>query len=297
MPQAPQSTSRQAWNERLVSARRLAQRREDGHYHLPVRDPSGRVAPIGRWLHKQIRLARQGMLDDSRRRALLNSGFDLNPRRGRPGKRMQEHNPAQIVEHLDDLVKDGRQFGVIYADPPWHYDNQGTRAATGRHYQGMSLDEMAALPVCRLAAADCYLHLWTTNGFLGDAINLMQHWGFEYKSNFVWVKPQMGLGNYWRLSHEILLLGKRGRPVWRARDLMSWAEHPRTAHSAKPEVFRTAIERASQGPYLELFGRRTAPGWTVWGNQIDRNDLLTQLHTAGTGSREADPSGTVSGQD
>lgn len=281
MPDSPKHDARQAWNQRLQSARQQATRHEDGHYHLPMRDATGRVAPLGRWLHHQLRQARRGELDDSRRRALLNSGFDLTPRRGRPGRGRRDPEPAQIVERLDDLVGTGRRFGVIYADPPWHYANQGTRAATGNHYHGMSQDQLAALPVEALAAEDCFLHLWTANGFLNDALDLMRHWGFTYKSNFVWIKPQMGLGNYWRLSHEILLLGRRGRPVWRARDLMSWQQRARTAHSAKPEVFRTAIERASAGPYLELFGRRTAPGWTVWGNQIDRNDLLTELHTRG----------------
>lgn len=99
----------------------------------------------------------------------------------------------------------------------------------------------------------------------------LRAWGFEFKSQFVWGKPQLGLGNYWRIAHELLLLGRRGSPEWRARDLRSWGEFPRRGHSAKPEEVRTMIERACEGPYLELFGRRAAPGWTVWGNQVSRD--------------------------
>ena len=68
------------------------------------------------------------------------------------------------VDDLSKLVAAGRKFGTIYSDPPWLYDNQGTRAATGNHYGGMTIDELAALPVRDLAADDAHLHLWTTNG-------------------------------------------------------------------------------------------------------------------------------------
>ncbi|PZR91011.1 MAG: hypothetical protein DLM68_03990 [Hyphomicrobiales bacterium] len=49
---------------------------------------------------------------------------------------------------------------------------------------------------------------------------------------------------------------------------MSWFECARGGHSAKPEQVRAMIERASPGPYLELFGRLRADGWTVFGDQV-----------------------------
>jgi N6-adenosine-specific RNA methylase IME4 len=175
------------------------------------------------------------------------------------------------VEDLSALSQRGDRFGTIYADPPWLYGNQGTRAATGNHYGGMTVEEIAALPIRELAADNAHLHLWTTNAFLFDCKAIMEAWGFEYKSCFVWVKPQMGLGNYWRLSHEFMLFGVRGSAPFRARDQKSWLECARGKHSAKPEQVRQMIEKVSPGPYLELFGRSTAQGWTVWGNQIERN--------------------------
>jgi len=175
------------------------------------------------------------------------------------------------VADLDRLVDAGRKFGTIYADPPWLYDNQGTRASTGNHYDGLTVDQLCALPVGELVADDAHLHLWTTNGFLFDCPRIFEAWGFEFRSSFVWVKSQIGIGNYWRNSHEFLLTAIRGDAKrFNDHSIRSWLECDRGAHSAKPEQVRSYIERASPGPYLELFGRRSAAGWAVWGNQIER---------------------------
>lgn len=171
------------------------------------------------------------------------------------------------IDSLDELVG-VKSFQCIYADPPWPYDNQGTRAATDNHYATMTLESIAHLPVNRLVAKNAHLHLWTTNAFLPAAFSLISDWGFTYKSCLLWVKPKIGLGNYWRVSHEFLLLGVRGSLGFSNRSQRSWVEADRLAHSQKPEVFRELIEQVSPGPYLELFGRKTVPGWTVWGNQV-----------------------------
>lgn len=175
---------------------------------------------------------------------------------------------TRICTSLEVLTPNS--FATVYADPPWEYDNSSTRAAANGHYGTMTLERLKALPVDKLAATDAHLHLWTTNAFLFDAKSLMEAWGFEYKSVFVWVKPQMGIGNYWRVSHEFLLFGIRGNCPFLSHEEMSWDLIDRTAHSSKPEKIRRAIERTSPGPYLEMFGRRPATGWTVFGNQIQK---------------------------
>ncbi len=171
-----------------------------------------------------------------------------------------------ITDNFDELL--GQRYGCVYADPPWRYGNQGTRSATDKHYSGMSVDEICDLPVADICADVGHLHLWTTNGFLFDAQRVMESWGFTYKSCFVWVKPQMGIGNYWRVSHEFLLLGVKGKQTFISKSLKSWASFNRTKHSAKPEEIRGFIEKASPGPYVELFARRTATGWSSWGNEV-----------------------------
>ncbi len=179
---------------------------------------------------------------------------------------------GKMVRRLSELVDEGKQFSTVYADPPWNYDNRASRAAAANHYETMTLDDICAEPVEALAAVNAHLHLWTTSGFLKEAFEVIDAWGFEYKSSFVWVKDDIGMGNYWRLSHEFLLLGVRGNLRFRDRTLRSWIRAARTEHSRKPGIVRTLIEQASPGPYLELYGREELrdSAWTVYGNQIER---------------------------
>lgn len=186
-------------------------------------------------------------------------------------KTIEPHGQGCTAKDLTTLIKHGARFGTIYVDPPWQYGNQSTRAATDNHYPTMTVDEICALPVADLAADVSHLHLWTTNGFLFECPRIMAAWGFDYKSCFVWAKPQMGIGNYWRVSHEFLLLGVKGKSTFLNRGLMSWASIERGEHSSKPDRVRHMIEAASPGPRLELFGRYVSEGWTVWGNEIDRS--------------------------
>jgi len=186
------------------------------------------------------------------------------------------------VACLSTLRYSGTRFQTVYADPPWLYGNQATRAATGNHYGGMTVEEIAELPVREFVADNAHLHMWTTNGFLFEAKAIMEAWGFEYKSCFVWVKPQMGIGNYWRVSHEFLLFGLRGKLPFQDHGQMSWRALDRTEHSAKPRAVRDIIEKVSPGPRIELFGREVSPGWAVWGNQINKN-----LFTHGVGELAA----------
>jgi N6-adenosine-specific RNA methylase IME4 len=182
---------------------------------------------------------------------------------------VSKDGPA-TVDNLNTLIAQGLKYRTIYADPPWRYSNQGTRAATDNHYPTMPVDAIAALPIAQLAEDAAHLHLWTTNAFLFESKRIIEAWGFEYKSCLVWVKPQMGIGNYWRVSHEFLLLGVRGNFAFADHSQMSWVQADRTVHSRKPAIVRKMIETVSPGPRLELFGRQTCEGWTVWGNQIER---------------------------
>ena len=176
------------------------------------------------------------------------------------------------VSDLSKLIDTGQKFPTVYADPPWSYDNSASRAAAVNHYPTLTVDEICSEPVLQLAAEDAHLHLWTTNAFLQNAFQVIDAWGFQFKSCFVWVKTEIGMGNYWRVSHEFLMLGVRGHLTFKDRTLPSWIEAHRTAHSRKPAIVRSLIERVSPGPYLELYGREELPNsaWTVHGNQVER---------------------------
>ena len=174
------------------------------------------------------------------------------------------------ISDLKNLINNNKKFSTIYADPPWQYSNQATRSSTDNHYKTMTVEDISNLPVPELTTENAHLHLWTTNAFLFEAKQIIEAWGFEYKSCFVWVKPQMGIGNYWRVSHEFMLFGLKGKQPFMDRGQMSWRQIDRTKHSKKPEDVAQIIELVSPGPYLELFGRQTRENWTVWGNEIRR---------------------------
>jgi N6-adenosine-specific RNA methylase IME4 len=182
-----------------------------------------------------------------------------------------EPRGAGIVGSLRQIIDRGERFATVYADPPWRYGNQGTRAATDDHYITMTPDEICAEPVADIVEDNAHLHLWTTNAFHEAAFDVIRAWGFTYKSCFVWIKPQMGIGNYWRVSHEFLLFAVRGKAPFLVHDEPSWGEFDRGEHSSKPAEMIGKIERVSRGPYLEMYGRRppAKPGWTVYGNQVE----------------------------
>lgn len=186
-------------------------------------------------------------------------------------------NPGQfttpsIVTDLQVLLASGAQFPTIYADPPWEYSNRAARGAATRHYATMSMEQLCRLPVQQLAAPNSHLHIWVTSPLLPEVFDVIKAWGFSYRSSFVWIKPQLGLGNYWRVSHELLLFASRGNLPFQNNAQRSWMLAKRKRHSEKPYAIREIIERVSPGPYLELFGRLEIPNsnWTVYGNQVER---------------------------
>ena len=187
-----------------------------------------------------------------------------------PRKKPETNQETCQISDLESLVEKRKKFGTIYADCPWPYENQATRSATSTQYDTMSLTDICALPIDELTTENAHLHLWTTNAFLFESKDVIESWGFEYKSCFVWVKQQMGIGNYWRVSHEFLLLGVKGSCPFYEKNHKSWLELPRGKHSVKPEEIPEIIEKVSPGPYLELFARRGRKNWTVWGNEIEK---------------------------
>jgi N6-adenosine-specific RNA methylase IME4 len=133
----------------------------------------------------------------------------------------------------------------------------------------MTTEQIAALPVGKLADSDAHLWLWVTNATLFAGQTVMRAWGFTYRSCLTWVKPGLGLGSsYLRNNTEHLLLGTKGRARIRYRSQPTWLYAPKQDHSHKPEEQYAVIERCSPGPYLELFARRKRVGWQAWGNEV-----------------------------
>lgn len=166
-----------------------------------------------------------------------------------------------------------KKYGVIYADPPWHFtpysETTGMDRAADNHYPTMDVDVICALDVP--ATTDCVLFLWATVPMLPDALRVMAAWGFAYKSHFVWIKDKAGTGFWNRNKHELLLIGTRGQvpAPEHGEQYESAIESPRSLHSAKPFAFREMIEELFPTlPRIELFAREQVVGWDAWGNEI-----------------------------
>ena len=173
-------------------------------------------------------------------------------------------------------------YGVILADPPWSYNNSGTRGAAANIYPTMTDADIQALPIGELAAPDCVLLMWATWPKLAEAcIPTIAAWGFDYVTAFPWVKITQvsrdlwgelqiqvpyGVGFWARGTSEPLLIAKRGNPKPPPNGFIGLLS-PNLSHSRKPESVYEYAE-ALPGPYLELFARRKREGWDSWGNQV-----------------------------
>ena len=205
-----------------------------------------------------------------------------------------EH-PDRFVTSLQTLIDAGRKFRTIMCDPPWAFNDEATRAAASNHYPTMTVEQIAAEPVSQLAADACFLNLWCPSAFLPAAFEVMEAWNFQFSSSsFVWVKPNLGTGNYWRMAHEYLLLGRKNNPSFLDHSQRSWLEAERTTHSTKPEIIRSIIEKVSPGPYLEMYGRRLPPNpqWIVYGNQLAPSNGHSRLYSRSATSTNPKPKET-----
>ncbi len=156
-------------------------------------------------------------------------------------------------------------FQVIVADPPWRYESGNSLP-----YPTMDIEEIKAMPVAEIADEDAVLWLWTTNAHLRVAFDVIEAWGFEYRTLLTWVKDRMGTGEWLRGQTEHCMLAIRGKPVFLNGSHTTVLEAARREHSRKPEEFYELVEATSPGNKLELFAREQRDGWRPFGNQIDK---------------------------
>ena len=179
-----------------------------------------------------------------------------------------------------------KKYKIIYADPPWRYDQKRLQGVAEKHYATMNINDICALPVADLADKDCVLFLWATFPMLPEALKLIKAWGFEYKTvAFVWLKQNKkspswfyGLGFWTRGNAEVCLLAKRGKPKRSSASVHQFIISPVEQHSKKPDITRERIvELMGDVPRIELFARQKAEGWDVWGNEAPDSIKLPEM--------------------
>ena len=192
------------------------------------------------------------------------------------GNRQKKEQARQYAEQVKDAPPLQKVYNVLYADPPWSYGPENPQGGTASaHYATMELDEICDyLKAHNIKVAEnSVLFLWVTNPFLRKALRVIESWGFDYKTNAVWVKTDLqkpGSGYYVRGHHELLFIATRGSftPLDKniAPPISSVIYHSVGEHSEKPQVVYDLIERLYPNcVYLELFARNRRRGWDCLG--------------------------------
>ena len=184
-----------------------------------------------------------------------------------------------------------KKYKTILMDPPWAEIGGGKiKRGADRHYGVLKTPDIIQTILTSAWAPDrsgCHVWCWVTDNYLRDGLMIFDALGVRYIRTFCWTKiladsdgrskidedglPRlhMGLGQYGRGSHELVLFGVIGRQKALARDQRSVVCAPVTGHSRKPERFYDLIETVSPAPRLELFARHTRPGWDSWGAEVN----------------------------
>ncbi|WP_299505217.1 MT-A70 family methyltransferase [Cypionkella sp.] len=185
---------------------------------------------------------------------------------------------ADLISPFRDLRPAGG-FDLIMADFPWQYEMRsdlGYEKSPQAYYKTMSIDEGKAMPVELLAARDCLLWFWAVGPMLPQALELIDAWGFTFKTSGHWVKQTknarqtFGTGYILRNAGEPFLIATRGAPKT-TRSVRNTIFGLARQHSRKPEeCFREAEKLMPNAQRCELFSRQQRAGWTCWGNEAEK---------------------------
>lgn len=179
-----------------------------------------------------------------------------------------------------------KKYGIIYADPPWHYrvySKKGAGRSAESHYPTMTIEEIQALPVSELSDKDCALFMWITFPLLKESLSVLSAWGFKFKTiAFVWIKQNRksdslfwGMGYWTRANAEFCVLATKGKPKRMAKNVHQVIVSHIEEHSKKPDEARRRIVRLMGDlPRIELFARQKTAGWDVWGNELESDIIL-----------------------
>jgi N6-adenosine-specific RNA methylase IME4 len=214
---------------------------------------------------------------------------------------------VNIIDYKATVAKDfvkeftDKTYSTILADPPWRFENRTGKMAPEHkrlsRYPTLELSEIKEIPVHLVANTNSHLYLWVPNALLKEGLEVMEAWGFTYKSNLIWHKVRKdggpdgrGVGFYFRNTTEIILFGIRGkmRTLQAGRRQVNIIRTQKQEHSRKPDELYRIIETCSPGPYLELFARGKRKGWDVFGNQATEDykpDWKTYEHNSHTSKK------------
>lgn len=179
------------------------------------------------------------------------------------------------------------KYAIIYADPPWRFNNKRTggsmKSGADFQYPTMTVGEICCLPIQNICADNCTLFMWWVPSQPEAAIAVAKAWGFKIKTmvGFDWVKLtkkgklHFGMGFYTRMGSEACLIATKGKVKRISASVRAVIQAERLGHSRKPpEVRDRIVKLMGDIPRAELFAREQTPGWAVFGNQVENSIIL-----------------------
>jgi N6-adenosine-specific RNA methylase IME4 len=178
-----------------------------------------------------------------------------------------------------DIFNTDKKYSIVYADPPWSYKDKASAGKRGACYKYpvMPHEDICNLPIKNITTDNCILFMWITMPKLNECLDVINSWGFKYKTNaFTWIKQNkisdtlfMGMGRWTRANSELCLLATKGKPKRIDAGVHSVVISHIESHSKKPDEVRNRIEKlCGNVPRIELFAREECEGWDCWGNEI-----------------------------
>lgn len=175
---------------------------------------------------------------------------------------------AEIMKVIESgALEHVSEFEIVLADPPWRYDFSETECREiENNYPTATIED-----ICSHApktTPDSILFLWATAPKLREAMQVVDAWGFTYKTHAVWDKCKIGMGYWFRGQHELLIVATKGKasPPIAENRVSSIFKESRTEHSKKPDCVYEWIESAFVSyKKLEMYARSNRPGWKSWG--------------------------------
>lgn len=170
-----------------------------------------------------------------------------------------------------DIYNTKNKYKIIYADPPWSYNNNTTGTQPKDHYKLMNLKDICDMPIKTISEENAVLFLWVVVPQIEEALQVIKSWGFKYKTHFIWDKIKHNMGHYSSVRHELLFICTKGSCMPEYCKLFdSVYSEERTEHSKKPEYFRDIINILyPNGNRIELFARCKMKGWDFYGNECN----------------------------
>jgi N6-adenosine-specific RNA methylase IME4 len=189
-----------------------------------------------------------------------------------------------ICEDLLDLAHELGKFNVFIVDPPWSFNSKKTGGSmcsgAAQHYSTMTLEEIADIPMDRIAQRDAVMFCWVPVSLSYEIArsSILEKWNFHFKTKVFWEKEgKLGMGYWFRNQIEECWILTKGKPEAFRSSVRNVIHSKSRKHSEKPDELFDMVEhecdRRGMMDRLELFARGIPrPGWVCYGDEVEEDD-------------------------